>query len=78
MSAGTEEATEAPPKLRREFWLLVGIFKVALLASALGVLLVVFDVRASVGIVLVAVGIAAFSVGVRRCLAVRADPPWEE
>lgn len=58
--------TDPDPRLRREFWTLVVIFDLAILAGGTGLLLLVFGVRESMGWLGVAVGVAAFAYGFGR------------
>lgn len=62
---------DVPTELQRQFWTLVGVFNVALFASALGVMLVAFEGRLRLGGGLVLLGIGAFAVGLRRYRRVR-------
>jgi hypothetical protein len=63
--------SDVSPDILKTFWKLVGIFNVALLATSLGLLLVAFEGRWTVGGVLVAVGLGAFLVGWRGYRRVR-------
>lgn len=78
MPAGPPDPADAPPELRRQFWLIVGLLNAALLAPVLGVLLIVFQSRVELGLALVAVGVVALALGLRRYRAARADPSWGE
>ena len=72
-SAGQSESTPPPPELRNQFWLIVGAFNVALLATALGLLVLAFWSRPTLGVGLLAVGVAAGVFGVQRYRRVRAN-----
>lgn len=72
-SPGPSESASPPPKLRNQFWLLVGAFNVTLLATALGLLVLAFWSRPTLGVALVAVGVAAGVFGVLRYRRVQAD-----
>ena len=54
---------DVPQNLLKRFWKLVGLFNVALLATSLGVMLIAFEGRLTVGGGLLAVGIGAFVLG---------------
>ena len=56
---------DVPSDLLKRFWKLVGLFNIALLATSLGVMLVAFQGRWTVGGASLLVGIAAFLVGWR-------------
>lgn len=75
---GDLDPAEAPPELRLQFWLLVGAIKVALLATALGALVLVFWSRPTLGYGLLALGFGAALLGVRRYRRVRAELPYSE
>lgn len=60
------DASAASPALERTFWSLVAVFNVALLATALGLMLVGFEGRLRDGAALVALGLAAFALGLWR------------
>lgn len=77
-SPGPTESNAPPPELRRQFWLLVGALNVALLATALGVLVLVFWSRPTLGVGLVAVGVGASVFAWLRYRRVRADLPDTE
>lgn len=57
---------QPPPKVRRDFWLLVGLFNAALLSLALGGMLLAFADRGLVGGLLIGLGIGLLTVGLRR------------
>lgn len=57
---------EPPPGLRREFWLLVGLFNLALLGVGLGALLLYFRAETALGWTVLAVGIGAGAYGYGR------------
>lgn len=73
VSAPDAGGAEPPPELRRQFWLLVGALNVALLATALGVLVLVFWMRLWLGTGLLAVGVGAGVFAVLRYRRVRRD-----
>ena len=52
------EATRAEPptRVKREFWILVAVFNTALLALALGILLLAYTDRMGLGILLAGLG----------------------
>lgn len=60
------DPSNASPELRRTFIRLVLIFNVALLATAVGLMLIGFEGRWRRGGALVGVGLAAFALGYRR------------
>jgi len=57
---------EPSPALKREFWVLVVVFDVAILAAGTGVLMLVFDVRPDLGWTALILGVAAFAYGYGR------------
>lgn len=59
MPPGQSASKEPPKRLHRQFWLLVGVLNVAMLATALGVLVLVFWSRPTLGVGLVALGVGA-------------------
>lgn len=72
--AGENSDTDEIARLRREFWLLVVCFDLALLAAGVGVLLVVFDQGPDLGFELLATGLILGSYGyVRYRWGPRAD-----
>lgn len=73
MSAPEPAGTAPPPELRWEFWLLVGLLNIALLAAALGVLVLVFWPRPALGLGLLVLGLGAGVYAWRRYLRVRAN-----
>lgn len=73
MSTSGADATAPDAELRRQFWLLVGLLNVALLSTALGVLVLVFWVRLWLATGLLAIGVAAGVFAVLRYRRVRAD-----
>lgn len=62
--------TDAPADLRREFWVQVAIFNVAVLAAGVGALLIGFDGRWRAGGGLLLAGALSFLHGYRRYRAV--------
>lgn len=58
--------SDLPEGLRREFWLLVGLFNVALLGIGLGSLLLYFRGETTLGWTVLAVGIGAGAFGFGR------------
>lgn len=68
------EVPEAPdpsgndvdPELFRRFWALVALFNVALLATALGLMVAAFDGKFALGGQLLVAGLAAFAFGFHR------------
>ena len=66
-----EDGPEVSTELKVTFWSLVVLVDVALLATALGVLLVVFDGRTSLGGASLVIGLLAFAVAARRVRAHR-------
>jgi uncharacterized membrane protein YuzA (DUF378 family) len=67
--------TDPPPELRRQCWLLVGLLNVALLATALGSLVLVFWTRFWLAVGLLAVGVGAGVFAALRYRRVRRNPP---
>lgn len=67
------EGSAGPAELRWQFWLLVAVLNVALLATALGVLVLVFRSRPALGAGLLAVGVGASVFAWRRYRRVRAE-----
>jgi hypothetical protein len=57
---------DADPELLRRFWALVALFNVALLATALGVLFVVFEEAYVLGGQLLVAGVIVFGFGLYR------------
>lgn len=55
-----------PPKVKRDFWLLVGVFNAALLSLALGLMLLAFTDRGPVGGLLLGLGAGLVVVGWQR------------
>ena len=72
------DPTDAPLELRRQFWLVVGALNVAMLATALGVFMLVFWSRQTLGVGLVALGFGAAVFGVLRYRRVRKELPYSE
>jgi hypothetical protein len=66
------ESDGADLRLQRQFWLLVGLANVAMLATALGVLVLVFWSRPTLGVGLLAVGVGATVFGWLRYRRIRA------
>lgn len=54
---------DVPEDLLTRFWKLVGVFNLAVLATSLGVMLIAFEDRWTVGGGLLVVGIGAFLIG---------------
>lgn len=63
----------ASPALKRSFWLLVLLFKGALISSTLGILLLIFQHNVHVGVGLMVVGVGLFGLLVKRYRQVRAQ-----
>lgn len=61
-----DDGEEAPPALRRAFWRLVFVFNVALLAAALGAMLIGFEGNVQQGGGLLVVGTGTFLYGLWR------------
>lgn len=59
-------ASKPSAELQRQFWVLVVVFNVALLATSLGVLLAVFEDMLPTGGALVFLGLGAFYYGLQR------------
>lgn len=57
---------DVPADLRKQFWLLVVVFNVALIASSLGVLLATLDGKPIIGSSLAFLGAGAFYYGYQR------------
>ena len=68
----TTDGVAAPPELRWQFWLLVAVLNLALLAAALGALVLVFWRRPALGLGLLALGAGAGAYAWRRYRRVRA------
>lgn len=73
VSRPAEEDADVPPTLRVEFWLLVAVLNLALLAAALGVLVLAFWPRPALGLGLLALGVGAGIYAWRRYRRVRAE-----
>ncbi|MFB6152945.1 MAG: hypothetical protein ABEJ27_01705 [Halodesulfurarchaeum sp.] len=58
--------SQPPAHVRREFWLLVALFNVALLGTGLGVLFLVFETGGPFGWAVLGVGLAAGGYGYGR------------
>ena len=59
MAPAGPSKSKASPQLRRQFWLVVAAVKVAMLTTSLGVLVLIFESDASLGLPLVGLGLAA-------------------
>jgi hypothetical protein len=59
-------AASSPSDLRREFWLLVGLFNIALLGVGLGLLLLVFESGSDLAWPVLGLGLAAGGYGYGR------------
>lgn len=57
---------EVPADLRKQFWLLVVVFNVALIATSLGVMLATLDGKPIIGFSLAFLGAGAFYYGLQR------------
>lgn len=57
---------EPPPAVKREFWVLVTVFNIAVLGLGLAVLFLAFGVRPDLGWAALIVGVAAFAYGYGR------------
>lgn len=57
---------QPPARVKRDFWILVGVANAALLALALGALLLAFTGRRTVATVLLGLGVGLTGYGVRR------------
>lgn len=66
-------ARDLPPSVRREFVLLVGVLNVALLALALGLLVLVFWSRPALGVGLLALAVGTGGFAWRRYRRVRSS-----
>ncbi|WP_227376537.1 DUF7322 domain-containing protein [Haladaptatus halobius] len=64
---------DADSELQKEFWVQVLLFNVALFALSLGLMLIGFERRWTVGGGLIVVGLVAFARGYRRYRAVQKD-----
>lgn len=62
---------DVPGPIQRDFWLLVIVLKVAVLASALGVMLFVFEYERSYWVPSILAGLALFALSIRRYLRFR-------
>ena len=65
-SVDVPDGSDADPQLQRQFWLLVLVFNVALLAFSVGLMLVVFRGRMDDGLTGVAAGVVLFVYGYYR------------
>lgn len=76
-TANLPDESDAPPELRTQFWVLVSVFNVALIALSVGVMLVGFlgDLRR--GGALTVGGALLFLLGYRRYRRVTANPDRE-
>ena len=72
-STGPSSSASPPPDVRTQFWLLVGVINVAVLATAVGLLVLAFRSRPTLGVGLLAVGVAAGVFAVLRYRRVRDD-----
>jgi hypothetical protein len=63
---GNTTDSSPPSEVRREFWILVGLFNIALLGTGLGVLLLVFEPGADVAWLVLGAGLAAGGYGYGR------------
>lgn len=70
-------ATEPPAELRKQFWILVVVFNVALIATSLGLLFAGLDDRAVLGASLVFLGLGTFYFGIQRYRRVK-DESFQE
>lgn len=73
MASAGPSKSEASPKLRRQFWLVVAAVKVAMLTTSLGVLVLIFESDVSLGLPLVGLGLVAAFFGWVRYREARAD-----
>ena len=69
--ASVEEGGDAPPELRRAFWSIVVILDVAMVATALGILVIAFEGRWLLGGAILAIGLLGFGESYRRVRARR-------
>jgi hypothetical protein len=69
--ASVEEGGDAPVELKRTFWSIVVILDVAMVATALGALLVAFEGRWLLGGAVLLVGLLGFGESYRRVRARR-------
>lgn len=73
MAKAPPTAGRSPPELRTQFWLLVGVLNLAVLATALGVLVLLFWSRPAVGTALLAFGVGSAVFAWRRYRRVRSE-----
>lgn len=73
MAKAPSAAGPTSPELRTQFWLLVGVLNVAILATTLGVLVLAFWSRPLVGIGLLTLGVGAAVFAWRRYRRLRAN-----
>lgn len=73
MAPAGPSKSDASPQLRRQFWLVVGAVKIAMLTTSLGVLVLIFESDLSLGLPLVGLGLAAAFFGWVRYRQARAD-----
>lgn len=69
---GPDPDVDVPAELARQFWILVVVFNVALLAASVGVMLLVFEGRVRDGGLLLSISGLAFLAGYRGYRRVRA------
>ena len=72
-SVDIPDSADADPQLQRQFWLLVLVFNVALLAFSVGLMLVVFRGRWGDGMTGVTAGVVLFLYGYYRYRTVTRD-----
>ena len=70
---GSSETDGPSAGFRRQFWLLVAVLNVAMLATALGTFVLVFWSRPTLGVGLLALGVGAAVFGWQRYRRVRAN-----
>lgn len=67
INAKDVDSVDVPTRLKLDFWLLVIVFNIALLAFGVGVMLIVFEQRWAEGLHLIGFGITTFMIGLRYC-----------